>query len=133
MSFVEIDDTGDRCCFDAAMNGNLDVMNRACATNVVEDDDFFTWNSITCTRRFDRTTYYYTSSDTTFTLNLNTHRDICIEEVVGREQCCHAKLNGNGNGLEDACNSAEEEDQPLIPSVPIVNPVIPSEPIIGGD
>ena len=74
------------------MNGrNLDVMNSACVTIVVEDDEFFTWDAPSapvCTRRFDRTTNYYTSVDIAFILSLYTNKDVCIEEVVDREQCC---------------------------------------------
>ena len=60
-----IDNNIDLCCADAAENGNLDVMNNACETSIVLEDEFYTYDdTLTCTKRFDRTTDYFLQADT---------------------------------------------------------------------
>ena len=110
----------DLCCLDAVSSLNLDVMNLACVTSIVEEDDeFFTFDDTqTCIRSVDRVTDYFTHADSTMATRLYTHMGHCVEEVVDRDECCQAKLDGYlGRGLENACENSDDFPDGYVPDV----------------
>ena len=101
-------DSFDGCCYDAVDNEDLTAMKEACECDETEDDEYFIFDeTLTCTRRFDRTSQCALKSDATNPIpvgTLYTHKDYCMEEIVDRSVCCNAKLSGfDGEGLDDAC------------------------------
>ena len=55
------DDAGDACCLKAAEEDDLATAQAACfSCEFFEDDEFFTFDSPVCTRRFDRTVNCFT-------------------------------------------------------------------------
>ena len=56
----------DDCCLDAIDREDLDVMMGACECDAAEDDEYYIFDdTLTCTRRFDRTTQCMLKSDRT--------------------------------------------------------------------
>ena len=56
-----VDDSGDACCLKAAEEDDLATAQAACSScETNEDDEFFTFDSPVCTRRFDRTVNCFT-------------------------------------------------------------------------
>ena len=77
------DTTGDGCCVAAAKQGDLAAMDLTCAPVVEEDDDYYTFDSPTCTRRYDRATRYYKKQDADAGTPLQyEHLEHCLEEVL---------------------------------------------------
>jgi hypothetical protein len=55
-----VDETGDACCLKAAEEDDLATAQAACSCETNEEDEFFTFDSPVCTRRFDRTVNCFT-------------------------------------------------------------------------
>ena len=66
MSLSVAFDSFDGCCYDAIDNEDLESMKEACECDETEDDEYFIFDdTLTCTRRFDRTTQCALKSDRT--------------------------------------------------------------------
>ena len=109
---MTIDVTGDACCLKAAEEDDLATAQEACfECQTTEDDEFFTFDSPVCTRRFDRTINCFTQavSEEDLMNGVNpdyTNIEHCIEEVLPASACCEAKQAGKmGSGLEEACST----------------------------
>ena len=73
----------DRCCEEAGKVGDLETVIKMCAApDVTYDDDFFYYEAPTCTRRYDRSSKYYTKSDSGKLTVIHTEEEHCVEEIV---------------------------------------------------
>ena len=69
--FAYVDDQtmpgDDKCCEEAGKVKDLETVKKMCAEpqmdDIIYDDDYFTYEAPTCTRRYDRLTMYFTKSD----------------------------------------------------------------------
>ena len=103
---TDVDLSGDRCCLKAAEEMDLATAQAACADCTVDEtkDEFYTYDSPVCTRRFDRVTSCYLSFATSLDDTVLVDETHCVEETLSVSDCCDAKMQGkNGTGLEDAC------------------------------
>ena len=113
--------TRDACCLKAAEDDDLQTAQGACTScETTEDDEFFTFDSPVCTRRFDRTIdcfSFSTLSGEDPNLPDYTNIEHCIEEILPASACCEAKQQGKmGSGLDQACATfTYPTEEPITP------------------
>ena len=69
-----------------------------------EEDEYFTYDAPTCTKRSDKITCYLSGPADGEQTEIRREEEHCVEEILDPSACCEAKQAGKaGVGLEDAC------------------------------
>ena len=103
------DTDGSVCCVDDE-NLPLDVLDAftslsdTCNKVEKEEDEYFTYDAPTCTKRSDKITCYLSGPEGGDQTEIRREEEHCVEEILDPSACCEAKQAGKaGEGLEDAC------------------------------
>lgn len=106
---VSTADTDGTVCCSANEDISLAVLDafvdlsETCSKQEKHEDEYFTYDAPTCTRRSDVITCYIHTDGETET-EVRREEEHCVDTVLTREDCCEAKALGKaGEGLEDAC------------------------------
>ena len=109
---VSTADTDGTVCCSANEDISLAVLDafvdlsETCSKVVKNEDEYFTYDAPTCTRRSDIITCYIHTdgSDPPIETEVRREEEHCVDEVLTASDCCEAKALGKaGEGLEDAC------------------------------
>ena len=109
MTVSTADTDGTVCCSDnedislAVLDAFVELSPGTCSKQVKNEDEYFTYDAPTCTRRSDIITCYIRTEGETET-EVRREEEHCVDEVLTASDCCEAKALGKaGEGLEDAC------------------------------
>ena len=86
-----IDDTGNTCCRKAPEENDSIGASLTCDCQNEDSDEYYTYQMLECTRKFDRISKCYLSDDLLRLEPIFENGEHCMVEVLDVSECCAAK------------------------------------------